>query len=111
TEEHVFSIAFALIDEEVRDASHVIKRIWTSPIHSTAQPGDENLPLWHLPAEKRYGLADLYRWLARQGFPTDLPPDLFRAKAMFLCAVPHKSALKWLRDGMRQAGARLGRKA
>lgn len=108
TEEHIFSIAFALLDQPASNAQGIIKRIWTSPRHSTAAPGDENLPIWHLPAEKRYGLADLYHWLARRGFPADLPHEEFRQIAMQFCAVPRKSADKWLRDGLRQAAAKLG---
>lgn len=108
TEEHIFSIALALLDSPAADAQGIIKRIWTSPRYSTAAPGDELLPLWHLPAEKRYGLADLYHWLARQGFPADLPSEHLRQAAMRLCAVPHKAADKWLRDGLRQVAAKLG---
>jgi len=108
TEEHVFSIAFALIGSEVTTANDQIKRIWTSPRHNTARPGDEALPLWHLPAEKRYGLADLYHWLAQRGFPREIDPADFRHQAMALCAVPDKSIGKWLRDGRRQIAARLG---
>lgn len=90
TEEHVFSIAFALLEQPAADARNVIKRIWTSPRHNTAGSGDEHLPLWHLPAEKRYGLADLYRNLAQRGFPTDIDPNTFRALAGKLCAVPQR---------------------
>ena len=108
TEEHVFSIAFALLDRPPADARAVIKRIWTSPRFNTAAPGDERLPLWHLPAEKRYGLADLYRALAGRGFPTAMPADAFRVLAGRLCAVPTRSAGKLLRDGVRQLAAKLG---
>lgn len=108
TEEHVYSIGLALLGSPVADAGSVIKRIWTSPRHNTARAGDETLPLWHLPAEKRYGLADLYRWLARAGFPALLPAGELRARAMRLCAVPAKPPGKWLRDGVRQVAAKLG---
>lgn len=108
TEEHVFSIAFALLQAPVADAQDVIKRIWTSPVHHTAREGDQALPLWHLPAEKRYGLGDLYRHLARRGFPTELDPDQFRTLAGQLCAVPRRGAVKLVRDGVRQVAAKLG---
>ena len=107
TEEHIFSIAFALLDRSVADAQDVIKRIWTSPRYNTARPGDQHLPLWHLPAEKRYGLKDFYEWLARQNFPTDLPVEVLHRHAMRLCGVPGKPAAKWLRDGVRQVIAKL----
>ena len=108
TEEHIFSIAFALLDQPAADAQGVIKRIWTSPRHNTARPGDQHLPIWHLPAEKRYGLKDLCVWLARRSFPTDLPAEILRRQAMRLCGVPTKSAGKWLQDGVRQVAAKLG---
>lgn len=103
TEEHIFSIAFALLGLRVADSGGgVLKRIWTSPRHNTARPGDERLPIWHLPAEKRYGLKDLYQWLSRQNFPLDLPSADLHRQAMRLCGVPRKPAAKWLHDGLRQ---------
>lgn len=108
TEEHIFSIAFALLDRPAADAKGVIKRIWTSPRHNTAEPGDECLPIWHLPAEKRYGLKDLFAWLAARNFPIDLPTEVLRGQAMRFCGVPSKSAGKWLHDGVRQVAAKLG---
>lgn len=108
TEEHVYSIAFALLGTGVISANAMIKRIWTSPRHTTARRGDENLPLWHLPAEKRYGLGDLFRYLAKRNFPTDMPPEELRAVAGRLCAVPTRPFDKLLRDGVRQVAVKLG---
>lgn len=108
TEEHVYSIAFALLGNRAASANGVIKRIWTSPRHNTARPGDENLPLWHLPAEKRYGLGDLFHYLAKRNFPVDMPIEEFRTVAGRLCAVPTKPFDKLLRDGMRQVAGKLG---
>lgn len=107
TEEHIFSIAFALLNRKIANADGVLKRIWTSPRHNTARPGDECLPIWHLPAEKRYGLKDFFLWLARQGFPLDLPPADMRHRAMTLCGVPHKPIAKWIHDGVRQVLAKI----
>lgn len=102
TEEHIYSIALALVDAGVVDGNDVIKRLWTNFRYNTVAAGDEALPLWHLPAEKRYGLADLFRWLAARGFPTDMPPDQLRMQAMLCCGIPQKSAGKLLYDGVRQ---------
>lgn len=107
TEEHIFSIAFALLANPPADAHGIIKRIWTSPRYNTAASGDERLPLWHLPAEKRYGLADFFKWLVRQDFPVNMPASALRAKAMRLCAVPRKSLLKLIRDGLRQFASKV----
>lgn len=108
TEEHVYSIAFALLGNRAASANGVIKRIWTSPRHNTARRGDENLPLWHLPAEKRYGLGDLFHYLAKRNFPVDMPIEEFRTVAGRLCAVPTKPFDKLLRDGVRQLAGKLG---
>jgi len=108
TEEHIFSIAWPLLGGCVADANALMKRIWTSPRHNTAAMGDETLPLWHVPAEKRYGLADLFRELSRRGFPEQLDLEEFRAIAGGYCGVPRKNAGKILRDGARQVAAKLG---
>ena len=108
TEEHIFSIAFAVLDGKIASANHLIKRIWTSPRYNSVAPGDERLLLWHLPAEKRYGLRDIFDTLRRQGFPEAMDPAAFRAMAMAFCGLPRKSPRKILHDGMRQLAARLG---
>lgn len=108
TEEHVFSIAFAQPGVAAAAANDLIKRIWTSPRHNTAHAGDEHLPLWHLPAEKRYGLADFYRWLERRGWPTEMEPADLRTAAGRFCGVPRKTPGKLVRDGVRQVAAKLG---
>lgn len=107
TEEHMFSIAFALLNRNIADTGHLLKRIWTSPRYNTARPGDELLPIWHLPAEKRYGLKDFYLWLAREGFPVDLPAAELHRRAMRLCGVPRKSITKWIHDTIRQVSAKI----
>ncbi|NOU03765.1 MAG: hypothetical protein HOO94_08985 [Novosphingobium sp.] len=108
TEEHIWSVAFAMLGVPVADAQQAIKRIWTSPRFSNAAPGDERLPLWHLPAEKRYGLHDLFRHLARRGFPVAMEPGEFQALAVRLCGVPRKPLTKVVHDGLRQVAAKLG---
>lgn len=108
TEEHIWSVAFALLGVPVADAQRAIKRIWTSPRFSNVLPGDEQLPLWHLPAEKRYGLHDLFRHLAGRDFPVTMDPGEFRALAMRLCGVPRKAQAKVVYDGLRQVAAKLG---
>lgn len=108
TEEHVFSIAFAVLRGQVASANHLIKRIWTSPRYSSVAPGDERLLLWHLPAEKRYGMRDLFDLLRRSGFPERMDIYTFRAMAMKLCGVPRKGLGKFVHDGIRQLAAKAG---
>lgn len=108
TEEHILSIAFAVLRGKVAHANHLIKRIWTSPRYSSVAPGDERLLLWHLPAEKRYGLRDVYKMLRKAGFPATLDLYTFRAMAMKFCGVPRKGPGKVIHDGIRQLAAKLG---
>lgn len=107
TEEHLFSIVFATLGARVARANALIKRIWTSARVNTAAPGDERLPLWHLPAEKRYGLRDLFADLARRGFPDAMAPDDFRKMALARCGLPRKSLYKLGHDGVRQVASKL----
>lgn len=107
TEEHIFSIAFATLGVPVARANAIMRRIWTSPRFNDVRPGDEMLPLWHVPAEKRYGLRDLYHDLARRGFPARMDAAEFRGLALRRCGLPAKSAAKIARDGIRQAAAKL----
>lgn len=108
TEEHVISTAFAVLGGRIARANHLLKRIWTSPRYSSVAPGDENLALWHLPAEKRYGIRDLYARLATKGFPRVMDGSTFHAMAMKLCGIPSKTMGKILHDGVRQLAAKLG---
>jgi len=109
TEEHIYSIAAAVLQAPVAEAGAFIKRIWTSRHYSSVQPGDEAYPLWHLPSEKRYGFRDLFDDLARRGFPTTMAPAEFRRLAQARCGIPAKSWAKQTRDGWRQLAARLVR--
>jgi len=108
TEEHIFSIAFSVLRGKVAHANHLIKRIWTSPRYNSVAPGDERLLLWHLPAEKRYGLRDVFDALRRGGFPRTMDVYTFRAMAMEFCGVPRKGLGKIVHDGVRQLAAKAG---
>ncbi|HEX8378665.1 MAG TPA: hypothetical protein VF602_12675 [Pedobacter sp.] len=42
----------------------LLKRIWTNPVfYRNVEPADVDIAIWHLPAEKQFGLADLYQIL------------------------------------------------
>ena len=109
TEEHLWSIVLAQLGDRVMLGNDILKRIWTSPRYRTAEPGDQNLPLWHLPAEKRFGFVDLFRDLARKGFPAEMDPAEFKAMALARFGLPRPSPAKVLRDGARHLAIRLGR--
>jgi len=108
TEEHFFSIVFAGIPDSVAEARGAIKRMWTARTVRTVERGDELLPLWHLPAEKRYGIRYLFDALAARRFALP-PPAQFRRTAQKYCGIPHAGLAKIARDyGVR--AIRMGRR-
>jgi len=58
TEEHVLN--FALADLPVAPAENFIRRIWTAHSYRTVSGRENDLLLWHLPAEKDRGFRRLY---------------------------------------------------
>ncbi len=69
TEEHVMSVVLAERGGGVRDAGGLVKRIWTASNFSNVAGDESEIPIWHLPAEKKRGFVKLYRyWLANNGF-------------------------------------------
>lgn len=107
TEEHFWSVLLSGRGISPATAGFAIKRMWTSPRLNTVRPGDEAIPLWHLPAEKRYGFNYLFMKLKSDGFDLSVAPGVFRERAGLLCGVPRKTALKTIRDGYHQAARRL----
>ena len=69
TEEHVMSVALAMCSEPVLQADAYIKRIWTTEHYSTVIGNEFEIPIWHLPSEKKRGFNKLYKyWIDRNGF-------------------------------------------
>ena len=61
SEAHLLSLCYADLGLPTGGCDRFVKRLWTQPLrHQNVQPGAETLALWHLPAEKRYGLRRLY---------------------------------------------------
>lgn len=108
TEEHIYTIAFAGLAGRVARANGLMRRIWTSPRHNTSHSGDEDLPIWHLPAEKRYGFRDLFDDFRKRGFPQNMDAGQFHAMARARCGIPAKRPAKILRDGLFQVALKFG---
>lgn len=68
TEEHVMSAALCISNMQTCLAATYIKRIWTTEHFSTVDGGESSLAIWHLPSEKKKGLAKMYRHWQKQGF-------------------------------------------
>lgn len=110
TEEHIYSIALAANPGPVALANGMLRRIWTSPRHNTARNGDTDHALWHLPAEKRYGFADLFADIAAGRIDAATSPEDLRRRAGLRMGLPAKTLNKILHDGVRQIAAKLGRR-
>lgn len=107
TEEHFWSVAAAAQGWQVDIANDQVKRMWTARNYRTVAPGDEALSVWHLPAEKRYGFVDLFRWIAGRGFDPDIDPAAFHAAAARCFGIPAPTPAKRVRDLARGVRHRL----
>jgi hypothetical protein len=69
-EAHILSMAYSLMGHQPGTADAFIRRLWTQPMKPrNVTPQDLRLSLWHVPAEKKYGLARLYKQLQRRKMP------------------------------------------
>jgi hypothetical protein len=97
TEEHVMS--FALADQDVRESSDVVQRVWTAHGYRTVTGREAELALWHLPAEKERAFAVLYdlavdpqSWFWRAG------QREFLEKSARVAGLSNRSFLRLLKD-------------
>ncbi len=82
-------------------ANPFIRRIWTSLFaYHTARPEDLDLAIWHLPAEKRYGIRRLFEEVLNPSSQFWAVPvgNLFRAYLGQRLGVPRRTPEKVLRD-------------
>ena len=59
-EAHMFSLLAERLRFRNNLGNQFTKRMWTGKAYNNVCPGDENLPIWHLPSEKKFGLHELY---------------------------------------------------
>lgn len=98
TEEHLLN--FALRYADIVPAGRHIRRIWTAPTYRAVQSTDSDLTLWHLPAEKHRGLAQLHDVAVdRQSWFWTAPPSQWREAAAKMCGVAsRRSPRRWTWD-------------
>lgn len=98
-EAHLLSFAVQSLALEWRHADF-IQRLWTQPWKfRTVTRGDAERTIWHLPAEKKTGLARLDRAARRpRGWFWAAPPLVWRARAGALVGVPDYHVLKAASD-------------
>lgn len=64
-EAHFLSIIYHQLGFDDSIANKYIKRMWTAVKCDNIVAGDENLPLWHLPAEKKYAFGKMFDFLCK----------------------------------------------
>jgi hypothetical protein len=107
-EAHVLSVAYQKIGAVVVEEA-IVKRLWTQPLKfQNVTKADLRLALWHVPAEKKYGLRRLYKRLVAEGAGSGVPIDEDRWMRLIsrLLGVPRNTPEKWFRD---VSGAALSR--
>ncbi len=104
-EAHLLSMLYADLGLPTGNAASFIKRLWTQPLRfQNTAPGDEDLALWHVPAEKRYGLRRLYEALARRRHDESLgSPSVLGSYV----GVPKNTRVKVVRDVTRASTSRV----
>ncbi len=101
-EAHFLSILYALEGIDPGTANRFIRRMWTTFHHNNLDASDADLAVWHLPAEKKTGFADLFAAIAARA---DLHPahdgaamGLTTQNYARLMGWPRRRAGKFLRD-------------
>ena len=64
-EAHLLSYACVQLGFEVQNANQFVRRIWTSWKSNNTRREDLNLSIWHVPAEKQFGIKKLTKELVR----------------------------------------------
>lgn len=64
-EAHFLSVIYHQLGFDDSIANKYIKRMWTAVKCDNIVAGDENLPLWHLPAEKKYAFEKMFDFLCK----------------------------------------------
>jgi hypothetical protein len=98
-EAHFLSILMEANGIAPYTANTVIRRIWTNFEDQNTVPEDARLAIWHVPAEKKYGIRRLWRHMERAAL-TDRPltsVEINRLTSRFI-GVPKRDPFKWCLD-------------
>lgn len=99
-EAHLLSLLYAALGTAA-PADRYVQRIWTQVgKYRNVRPEWLELVLWHVPAEKRYGIPRLYRRLIRSGqllWPAP-PAGDWRAATAALVGIPDNGPVKVVLD-------------
>lgn len=101
-EAHLLSVIYATLGIKSNTGSQFIRRIWTTFRFNDVRDCDTDLMIWHLPAEKRTGFADLFRRIIDAG-PLDPRHDGLKMGLSLdnygkLMGIPKRTPIKFVRD-------------
>ncbi|MBK1832386.1 hypothetical protein JIN77_16730 [Verrucomicrobiaceae bacterium R5-34] len=100
-EAHLLSYVYHLVGGKDYSANDLIKRIWTDrSLYCTVNGEENNLTIWHLPAEKKTSLRKMYQILGRGG---DYFTDIEKCSVFFNVTATKLSLFKmYLRNQARR---------
>ena len=108
-EAHFLSYLYLKLGYASPTANPFIRRIWTQRKLLTANQADFSLIIWHVPAEKKYGLRRLFNEMARPDsrFWTVPPGAGFARYVAHFVGIPRRSLLKKTQDLLDAVGWQL----
>jgi len=98
-EAHFLSVLAEGLGVAPATANAFVRRIWTNFEDLNAVPADNELTLWHLPAEKRFGFRRLWQHLETTGqdWHSFTPKEMNRLTSRYM-GVPRRTANKLMLD-------------
>lgn len=99
-EAHLLSLTYSTLGVDPGGMNSFVRRLWTQPFkYQNVSADDIELALWHVPAEKKYGIRRLYRTAIRNHdrFLT-MPPANWVSESSANLGIPYNRPLKVVRD-------------
>jgi hypothetical protein len=101
TEEHVFNYALWKMGVNEGTANKFIKRMWTSWKYRNINNNDALMPIWHVPAEKSFGMIKLSNAILKEGNlikQKDLPTYVGK-----YLTIPKRGVIRLIQDTLKQS--------
>lgn len=107
-EAHLLSLAYAVLGVDPGGMNSFVRRLWTQPFkYQNVAADDAKLTLWHVPAEKKYGIRRMYRAAIRDHRGVlAMQTSQWILQCRRQLGIPKNSLLKVARDTARAIGSR-----
>ncbi|MEO5316553.1 hypothetical protein PV772_20975 [Pseudarthrobacter sp. CC12] len=102
-EAHLLSVAYAVLGVSPGGMNSYVRRLWTQPFkYQNVTTEDVELTLWHVPAEKKYGIRRLYRLAPKTHQPIlEMDYSHWIIQCRKQLGIPRNSLFKVARDTAR----------